>query len=1281
MELWPKFDDADVPVIQHAVVRDFALGSGRVLPEVRLGYCVFGEKPEVPLVVLHPALTGSPRAWVPGRSSQGDGWFSHCVGPRKLLDTTRLRVLCVDHLGGNGASSSAEELADVMDELRFSDTVRLTARILREAGVPVVHAVVGGSVGAGQTLEWLFQDEVRVQRLFDISGNTSRTGPAAEFFQIQADLLTADAAAIPALHRRLLENSRDLLGKAPAFDRLFDYVAGQLAALGRGYERTEALRVARKIGFLRFVTPNFFQRKWDDDYRRWTDDALALAGLASWIDHQGETFVHRFSASALASLCRMEARAELHDAAAVAAQLVRRQTKLVGFSVSGDQLFDANALFDYYKAVREALPQELRHLVENYFAYDDVSGHDHFLTPHFLENVPKLAQHLYDDEGGERFETRAIHKGHDFRESTGALIPPVYLTSTFERGNREGFDYTRSGNPNFVNLENILASLENASDATVFANGVAAITAVASTLKSGDLVIAEEVVYGCTYRLFEQVFAKFGVAVEYYDFADPRNFEVILTKRPALVWVESPTNPLLKVIDLRALSKYTARAGSPLLVDNTFASSYCQRPLDLGADLSLSSTTKYINGHSDCLGGVVCTNSKQWKQKMVFAQKALGLNPSPFDAWLITRGLKTLSLRMQQHQANALRLCEFLGELPVVRFARYPLHPSHPQYATAKAQMGGGSGIVTVLFDLPLEKVSVLLNSLERFTLAESLGGIESLVCHPATMSHASVPKAQRERLGITDSLVRFSVGIENAEDLIADVRQALEEAGVDVNGRPRGRAVGAAGGAGAPEVAEASIALGKPIPPVPHAASVSLPRWADVVGYEEGNARVLDRLESGYPRFVFGQHVARALRTVETEHGRPGERALLLPSERTAERAVAFLAGGGFDARVLGWRGLAAVLFSADGFPRAKAFWQHTGAIVSSRRAEAVLAGKAADARGAEAKEALAARVAGLVGCERSDVWLYPTGMAAIAAAQRVLLRRRLGLRTVQFGFPYVDTLKLQEKLGHGVVPIPGVGANEQERLVETLRREGAAAVFTERPTNPLLQSADIEFLRQATAAHGVPLVVDDSINAFVTHDYGRHADILVASLTKYFAGSGDVMGGALVVLPRGAWAAELRELLRADFEDVLYADDAVRLEVVSRGVVERVRRVSEGARVLDERLSRHPRVERVYSPAHESVQHYQRCLRPGAGQGGLLSIILRDAERAAPQVYDRLALAKGPGFGLEVTLVCPYTLLAHYQELAWAAACGIPQNLLRVSVGLEEPEVLAQAFERALE
>ncbi len=385
------------------------------------------------------------------------------------------------------------------------------------------------------------------------------------------------------------------------------------------------------------------------------------------------------------------------------------------------------------------------------------------------------------DESRMRFETAAIHCGQEPDRETGAVVPPIYATSTFaqiEPGQTRGYDYTRSGNPSFTRLERTLAALEGAEHATVFSSGMAAITAVVSTLSSGDLVLAEENIYGCTYRLLDKVFSRYGIRVVYLDLADAANHDAIVAHRPALVWIESPTNPLLKVLDIDAISRASRRAGTQLLVDNTFASPFVQRPLMLGADISLASTTKYINGHSDCLGGVVCTNDSQWHEKMIFAQKAIGLNPSPFDAWLIARGAKTLAVRMRQHQENALAFAAFLESLPICRLVRYPHLPSHPQYALARRQMQGGSGIVTADFALDLSTTKRMLGRFKLFALAESLGGVESLVCHPASMTHASIPREAREKVGIGDGLVRFSVGIEHIDDLIDDMRAALKEVG-----------------------------------------------------------------------------------------------------------------------------------------------------------------------------------------------------------------------------------------------------------------------------------------------------------------------------------------------------------------------------------------------------------------------------------------------------------------------------------------------------------------------
>jgi len=282
-------------------------------------------------------------------------------------------------------------------------------------------------------------------------------------------------------------------------------------------------------------------------------------------------------------------------------------------------------------------------------------------------------------------------------------------------------------------------------------------------------------IYGCTYRLFERVLRKFQVDIQYVNLADPANYGRIAELKPALVWLESPTNPLLKILDIAAIAEVAHSVGTTVVMDNTFASSLLQQPLDLGADLSLLSTTKYTNGHSDALGGAVCTNSAEWQEKMIFAQKALGLQPSPFDAWLTSRGAKTEALRMERHSANALELATRLEAREGVKSVRYPFLPSNPQYELARKQMSGGSGMMLADFGHTQDEALAFIRRLRLFTQAESLGGVESLVCHPATMTHASIPKEVREAAGVTDGLIRFSVGIEHVEDLWSDIEQALK--------------------------------------------------------------------------------------------------------------------------------------------------------------------------------------------------------------------------------------------------------------------------------------------------------------------------------------------------------------------------------------------------------------------------------------------------------------------------------------------------------------------------
>lgn len=374
------------------------------------------------------------------------------------------------------------------------------------------------------------------------------------------------------------------------------------------------------------------------------------------------------------------------------------------------------------------------------------------------------------------FATRAIHVGQDADPSTGATVVPIYATSTYTQaapGEHKGYEYSRSGNPTRAALETCLASLEGGERGLAFASGLAATTAVLSLLKPGDEVAAAADLYGGTYRLLERVFKPWGLSARYTDDPSPDGFRKILTSATRLVWIESPTNPLLQILDIAALADMAHKAGALLAVDNTFASPYLQQPLALGADLVVHSTTKYLGGHSDVVGGAVIGRA-ELLQPIAFYQNAAGGVPGPFDAFLTLRGLKTLAVRMRQHCDNARRLAPWLAEQPQIEQVYFPGLPSHPGHALAAQQMRDFGGMISIRVRGGKEGALRVLTRTKLFSLAESLGGVESLVCHPATMTHASIPLAQRMARGVDDGLVRLSVGIEDFEDLQEDLRRAL---------------------------------------------------------------------------------------------------------------------------------------------------------------------------------------------------------------------------------------------------------------------------------------------------------------------------------------------------------------------------------------------------------------------------------------------------------------------------------------------------------------------------
>ncbi len=383
---------------------------------------------------------------------------------------------------------------------------------------------------------------------------------------------------------------------------------------------------------------------------------------------------------------------------------------------------------------------------------------------------------MADSEHTQGFATRAIHDGQPPDPLTGAVNVPLYLSSTYaqqEIGVNKGYEYSRVSNPTREALETSLASLEGGASAHAFASGMAAISALVTMLRAGDHVVCGEDVYGGTPRLFNQVVARYGVAFTYVDTTDPDALRRALRPHTRLVHIETPSNPMMRLTDIRAIADICHSHGVELSVDNTFLSPYLQQPIALGADIVMHSTTKYLNGHSDGLGGVLVGTKAEHKQQFAFIQKCTGGILSPFEAWLILRGVKTLAVRMREHDRNGRAVAAMLEAHPKVARVHYPGLASHPQHALARAQMAGFGGMIS--FDLgSLEKANRLLKNVRLCTLAESLGGVETLISHPATMTHAAIGQQARDRLGITDGLVRISVGIEDEQDLLADLAEAL---------------------------------------------------------------------------------------------------------------------------------------------------------------------------------------------------------------------------------------------------------------------------------------------------------------------------------------------------------------------------------------------------------------------------------------------------------------------------------------------------------------------------
>lgn len=377
-----------------------------------------------------------------------------------------------------------------------------------------------------------------------------------------------------------------------------------------------------------------------------------------------------------------------------------------------------------------------------------------------------------------QFNSKTIHGGQQPDKGYGAVMPPVYLTSTYAQstpGGHQGYEYSRTHNPTRTALEAALASIEDGAHGFCFGSGMAAIDAVVKLLSPGDEVISTNDLYGGSYRIFTKIFEDFGIAFHFVDMQDPANVAAKINAKTKLIWVETPTNPMMNVVDIEAMHKLVADKDILLAVDNTFASPYLQQPLTMGADIVMHSATKYLGGHSDVILGALVVRDAALAERLSFIQNASGAVCGPLDAFLVLRGIKTLHVRMQRHCENGEKIAHFLADHPKVAKVYWPGFPTHPNHEVAKRQMNGFGGMISFeLADDSIEKATQMVEQLQLFTLAESLGGVESLAGHPASMTHASIPKVEREKSGVVDGLIRLSVGIEDSDDLIEDLKQAI---------------------------------------------------------------------------------------------------------------------------------------------------------------------------------------------------------------------------------------------------------------------------------------------------------------------------------------------------------------------------------------------------------------------------------------------------------------------------------------------------------------------------
>lgn len=475
---------------------------------------------------------------------------------------------------------------------------------------------------------------------------------------------------------------------------------------------------------------------------------------------------------------------------------------------------------------------------------------------------------------------------------------------------------------------------------------------------------------------------------------------------------------------------------------------------------------------------------------------------------------------------------------------------------------------------------------------------------------------------------------------------------------------------------------LGQPLPPTPHANSVCLPTWLDVVDYERSDPRVISRLQTGYPRFFIHPYTEQLFADCAARFAGPGESCQLYPSRASAERCLdALRCWTGLSGHIAAWdvSGPHVACFPEAAAEAAKKHWRHAGEGISSRQAESLLQGTPAKPAH-DAKLAIRQQIARLTGMQPEHIYLFGSGMSAIYTVHRAIRRVYPQRKSVQVGFPYVDTLKLQTGYGPGAHFIPRGDKQGLQQLDDLLNSEPISALFCEFPSNPLLVSPDLAALAERAGRHGVPLVVDETLATYVNADLSSVADVLITSLTKYFSGSGDVLAGAAILNPRSPRYDVLRNAMAGEYEDTLWGGDAELLARHAADFTPRVQRINRTAEQFCDYCRGQPAIEAVYYPKYSTPANFAAFQRSGGGYGGLCSLLLANPERNAPRFFENLRVSKGPNLGTDFTLACPFTLLAHFDELEWAESCGVSRYLIRISIGLEEPQDLIARVAEAL-